>query len=87
MQLFAFRALHDEVTASKKPGRIVMSIINPGFVATEIMRHYSGFALFARNVLKKILSRTTEEGGWTLVHAAEGGRETDGQYLNDCQAE
>ena len=86
IELLIDRELATQLTASSKPGsnHIVTSIINPGFVATEIMRKASpAFTMFVR-VLKLLLARTSEEGGRTLVYAAEGDEKTHGQYLDDC---
>lgn len=78
------RELASRLTASTKGGSVVTSIINPGFVNTEIMRHASrGFSFFLSG-LKKLMSRTSEEGGRTLVWPAYGGSETHGMYLDDC---
>lgn len=63
---------------------MVISTVNPGFVKTDIMRNTS----FPRNLfiffLQKLFSRTPEEGGRTLVNAAEIGVESHGEYLDDC---
>lgn len=84
IELLLMRELAFQLTASKKGGNVVTSIINPGFVDTSIMRHASrAFALFVSG-LKKLMSRTAEEGGRTLVWAAYGGAETHGKYLDDC---
>lgn len=85
MQLLAFRALAAELSRSSKPGRIITSLINPGFVSTDVLREMDGPMVLLYALLKKALSRTAEEGSRTLIHAAEGGAETHGQYLNDCQ--
>ena len=84
IELLLMRELATEITKSNKPGTIITSIINPGFVDTSIMRHAGrAFALFVSG-LKKLMSRTAEEGGRTLVWAAYGGKETHGKYLDDC---
>lgn len=36
-------------------------------------------------VFKRLIARTTEVGGRTLVHAGLSGKETSGRYLNNCQ--
>lgn len=84
IELLLLRELAAEMTKSKNGGNVVASIINPGFVDTAIMRHagtmYSAFI----SGLKKVVARSTEEGGRTLVFAAYGGKETHGMYLDDC---
>jgi retinol dehydrogenase-12 len=84
IELLLMRELAARLTSSTNRGTITTSIINPGFVDTAIMRHASfAFSLFVSG-LKKLMSRTTEEGGRTLVFAAYGGPETHGMYLDDC---
>jgi len=48
IELLCTRELASEVLKSKKGGDIVVSLINPGFVKTEIMRDSSFFFLFVR---------------------------------------
>jgi retinol dehydrogenase-12 len=86
IELLVTRELAAQLSTSSKPGsnQIVTSIINPGFVATDIMRSAGTYYAMLVKVLKALLARTAEEGGRTLVHAAEGGDETHGQYLDDC---
>lgn len=84
IELLVMRELASHLTASSKGGNVVTSIINPGFVDTAIMRHASfAFSLFVSG-LKRLMSRTSEEGGRTLVRAGYGGEETHGMYLDDC---
>lgn len=85
MQLLTVRELANELTTSTKPGMVITSVINPGFVATEIMRNSGFFFQIYMAFLRKAYSRTSEEGGRTLVHGAEGAEETHGQYLDDCK--
>ncbi len=85
MQLLTVREFANELTKSTKPGRVITSVINPGFVATEIMRNGGPLFQTYMKLLRKALSRTPEEGGRTLVHGAEGAEETHGQYLDDCK--
>lgn len=85
MQLLAVRELANQITNSTKPGHIVVSSINPGFVKTEIMRQASPLFKVYVKALGMLLSRSPEEGGRILVSAAEGGQETHGAYLNDCK--
>jgi retinol dehydrogenase-12 len=85
IELLGIRELATSITNSSKPGDIVVSVINPGFVETDIMREASFlFSLYVKG-LSKMLSRTPEVGGRILVNAAEGGKETHGQYLDDCK--
>ncbi|KAK3312135.1 hypothetical protein B0H66DRAFT_595770 [Apodospora peruviana] len=87
IQLLIMREFANQLTKSEatKPGKVITSAINPGFVATTIMRHRGKLFQIGMVVLKALLSRTPEEGGRTLVHGAEGREETHGQYLDDCK--
>jgi NAD(P)-dependent dehydrogenase (short-subunit alcohol dehydrogenase family) len=85
IQLLLVREFANQLSQSTKPGTIITSVVNPGFVATEIMRHSGSVFQVYLKVLQKMLSRTPEEGSQTLVHAAYGGEETHGQYLDDCK--
>ena len=85
IQLLTVREFADELTKSAKPGKIVTSVINPGFVTTQIMRHEGPLFQIYLKGLRKLLARTAETGSSTLVHGAEGGEETHGQYLDDCK--
>jgi len=85
MQLLCARELSAKLIESSKEGHIIVSTVNPGFVATKIMRNATGGFLIWGTALKYAISRNCEVGSRTLVHAAEGGEETNGKYLNDCQ--
>ncbi len=88
INLLIFRELAAQLTLSSKPGQVVTNIINPGFVRTTIMRNANDegrlYNLYI-SVMKKTFSRTPEQGGRTLVNAAQGGEHTHGQYLDDCR--
>ncbi|KAN0095761.1 putative short-chain dehydrogenase/reductase family protein [Hyaloscypha variabilis] len=85
IQLFCTRELANQLDNSGKSGRIVVSTLNPGFVATAIMREAKWPFTWSLAIMKLLLARTPEEGGRTLVNAAYGGEETHGQYLDDCK--
>jgi retinol dehydrogenase-12 len=68
-----------------KEGHIIASTMNPGFVATDIMREANWYRRIWFSIMKSLLARTAEVGGRTLVNAAEGGDATHGAYLNDCK--
>ena len=85
MELLATRELASEITASNGQGQVIVSLINPGSVRTEIMRDAGYWYSLYVWAVQLVLSRSPEEGGRTLVSAAEGGKEMHGQYLNDCK--
>jgi retinol dehydrogenase 12 len=70
---------------SNKKGNVVVSIVDPGFVATAIMRnnHQALFNAFMQ-VWRPMTSRTPKEGSHNLVFAAYGGQDTHGKYLDHC---
>lgn len=83
IQLLTVRQLAEELNKSTKQGKVITSVINPGFVKTEIMRHSSAlFKLYVKG-LAAVMSRTPEIGGRMLVLAAEGDETIHGQYLCD----
>jgi retinol dehydrogenase-12 len=85
VQMLMVRELANRITNSSKPGDVTISIVNPGFVKTEIMRHASATFRFFFKPYRMLLARSAEEGARTLLHAAAGGKETHGQYLSDCE--
>lgn len=82
IELFLVRELAAQVTAAGKPGRVTVSILNPGWVKSALNREGAPFYFL---FFEKFVARETERGSRTLVHAAEGGPETHGQYLSDCR--
>jgi len=85
VELLCYRQLANEITHATHKGQVIVNLANPGFVDTRIMREASFFYSLWISSLKKIMSRSTEEGGRILVNAAEGGDETHGAYLDDCK--
>lgn len=86
VQLLLVRELADQVTSSEQGDQtVIVSSFNPGAVTTNIARDPGVLLQAMVKVAQKLTCRTTAEGALTLVHAAEGGPETHGQYLDDCQ--
>ncbi|KAI0426547.1 putative short-chain dehydrogenase/reductase family protein [Xylaria sp. FL1042] len=85
LELFAFRELSEAIKQSSKPGNIVVSMVNPGSVLTGLDREGRGIRALIWSVYIRAVGRTAEEGSRTIVHAARGGQETHGQYLDDCK--
>ncbi|KAK1770737.1 hypothetical protein QBC33DRAFT_566215 [Phialemonium atrogriseum] len=84
-QVVCLAGLAERLTQPPNSRRIISSTINPGAVVTDIMRESKGFFSVYVKATQAILMGTAEEGSRTLVHAAKGSRETDGQYLCDCK--
>ena len=76
-----------KVSESDKDGtsHVLVSLVNPGWVLTDIMRSSPPTFQKFNRVAGKLISRTPEEGGRILVNAAEGGKHTHGKYLDDCK--
>jgi retinol dehydrogenase-12 len=83
MQLLLVRELANQVTASNKDGRVIVSVLNPGWVRTDLDRLMTRSLLFSFG--RKYIARDAEVGSRTLVDAANGAPETHGQYLSDCR--
>lgn len=80
LQVFPCRELASRVKQSGK-GDVIINYINPGLCHSELARD----APLWLHVMKFFLARSTEHGSRSLVNAVEGGEETHGQYLSDCQ--
>ncbi|KAH7040921.1 uncharacterized protein B0I36DRAFT_260386 [Microdochium trichocladiopsis] len=89
MELLLVRELAGHVSAreEKDPagaGRVTVSVVNPGWVITDLQREGVGLLMALG---RRFVARDTELGSRTLVHAAQGGRETHGQFLSDCRVD
>jgi retinol dehydrogenase-12 len=85
VQLLLIRELADQITDSSKPGDVIVSAVNPGFVKTDVMRHATATFRFFLKPYAKLVARSAEVGARTLLSAATGGKATHGQYLGDCE--
>ena len=54
-------------------------------VVTDVMKEWTGAKAAMLKVMQALLFRSTEVGSRTLLNAAEGGKETHGQYMDDCK--
>ncbi|KAJ1337815.1 retinol dehydrogenase 12 [Microdochium nivale] len=89
MELLLVRELAEHVTAREQEeggpaGKVAVSCLNPGWVVTDLQRE--GMPMLM-GLGRRWVARDTELGSRTLVHAAQGGAETHGQYLSDCQVD
>ncbi|KAH8884413.1 NAD(P)-binding protein [Thozetella sp. PMI_491] len=87
MQHLLALELAARLSASERPGasRVIVSVVNPGWVLTDIMRSASRSFQRMNSTVGKAVARTPDEGGRILVAAAQGGKETHGRYLNNCK--
>ncbi len=83
--MYEVQELAELTSKSSKEGKVVINFTNPGWVVTEVMREWTGMKLFVFKIFRALMARTTEVGARTTMNAAEGGPETHGQYMNDCQ--
>lgn len=80
LEVYPARELATRANQSGKSG-VIVNYLNPGLCHSELARD-SGWFL---HIMKLLLARTAEHGSRTLVHAAQAGKETNGQYLSDCK--
>jgi NAD(P)-dependent dehydrogenase (short-subunit alcohol dehydrogenase family) len=78
LEVFAVRAMGELTASPDYP--VTINCLNPGLCHSELSRE-SGFGL---EVMKFFLARSSEAGSRTLVSAAIAGKESHGQYENDC---
>ena len=85
LEMYAVEELAKLTRASPKGDDIVINDVNPGMVVTDALREWTGAKAAFLKVMQAVLFRSTEVGSRTLMNAAEGGKETHGQYMNDCK--
>ena len=80
LQVYPTREL---ATRAKQSGKsnVIINYLNPGLCHSDLGRDSGWFLYF----MKLVLARTTEHGSRSLVYAANGGEETNGQFLSDCK--
>jgi NAD(P)-dependent dehydrogenase (short-subunit alcohol dehydrogenase family) len=64
-----------ELQKRVEPSPVIINCVNPGICAGRHATHW----------LKKKIVRTTDEGGRTMVLAVLAGKESHGQYINNCK--
>jgi retinol dehydrogenase-12 len=84
MEQLAARQLALDLSRSLANGRgsVICNCVNPGWCKTELFRTNDG-GLGGRIGLKMV-GRSAESGGRTIVHAVVAGEETHGKYLSEC---
>ncbi|EED13996.1 short-chain dehydrogenase, putative [Talaromyces stipitatus ATCC 10500] len=85
VELLFVRELATRTSASSKPGNVIVNIVNPGWVITNMTNGGERRKSFMGSLATKLLARKTEVSSRTVVHGAHGGLETHGQYLSDCK--
>jgi hypothetical protein len=68
---------------------VIVTMVNPGFCHSELLRDAKGIAGTIMLFLNRILGFTAEEGSRQLVWAAVGGEpdKLRGEYISGCQTE
>lgn len=79
--VFGVRALADRLERSKEP-LIILNSPNPSWCKSQLMRENDSVGM---RVGERLIARSTEMGSRALVHGILSGRESSGQYLDNCQ--
>jgi NAD(P)-dependent dehydrogenase (short-subunit alcohol dehydrogenase family) len=82
--LYAVREFAEQSESSGK-GSCIINTPNPSFCKSNLAHESQGSRGF--RVAEKLLARSSEEGSRVLVHGLLAGKETNGQYLSNCQVE
>lgn len=82
--LLGFRKLAEEVNRLE-PGQtsVILNFVHPGWCKTELFKTNDG-GMSSRFALR-LMGRTSEEGGRTLVHGAVADEKCHGKYLAECR--
>lgn len=84
LALYATRGLADALSASRKR-QIVVNAPNPSYCRSGLEREDGALGVRIKQAL--LAARTPDMGSRPLVHAVLAGKETHGQFLNDCHVE
>lgn len=79
--LFAVRALAKRLEERKGP-LIIINTPNPSWCKSQLMRENESFG---QRLGERMMARSTEEGSRALVHGILSGKESSGQYIDNCQ--
>ena len=86
LEMYAVEELAQLTRKSPNGVDVIINDVNPGMVVTDVMREFTGVKAVGMKVLQVVaFFRNAEVGSRTLMNAAEGGKETHGQYMNDCK--
>jgi len=85
LEMYAVEELAKLIRVSRKGDDVVINDVNPEMVATNVMRELSGVKAVGLKMMQATRFRSAEAGSRTLINAAEGSKETQGQYMNDCK--
>lgn len=87
MSLFATREVAGVMLQSKDKPQIVLSMVEPGYCQSELLREKSWPWYFKALMAVGLstIGRTSEVGSRTYLSAATAGLESHGVYLEDCK--
>ncbi|CAI7666699.1 unnamed protein product [Penicillium pancosmium] len=77
--LFGVRALAERL--SKEEPLVILNAPNPSWCKSQLMRENESFGA---RVGERFIARSTEMGSRALVHGILAGRESSGQYIDNC---
>ncbi|KFA53853.1 hypothetical protein S40293_01621 [Stachybotrys chartarum IBT 40293] len=80
LQILLSRAMAE---AMSKRYNIIINSLTPGFCISGLLNDAVGIQAAAYSLLAKVIARTTEVGGRTLVAGISQGKDSHGKYLND----
>ncbi|KUI61934.1 WW domain-containing oxidoreductase [Cytospora mali] len=84
----AERLAQAERLESDKPGpTVIINTLTPGMCRSGLSRNLHGWFGAQIAVMTRLLARTTEVGGRTLVSAIVQGYESHGKYMNDGEVQ
>lgn len=74
-------------SADKQGPTIVVNTLTPGMCRSGLTKDLRGWFGAQIAIMTKLLARSTEVGGRTLVHAIAQGPESHGKYMNDGEVQ
>lgn len=84
MEILFVRELVSRMDAQRtSPPPVTITVVNPGMCKSDIDRNGNPFARAILWFIRLFLARTTEVGSRTLVHGANPGPESHGEFMSD----
>ena len=82
MQIYAIRQL--AATCPLSDTGVVIDMISPGLVYTDLDRHGDCATKIAMVVMRAFMGRTAHVASRTVLHGISAGEEAHGKYLSEC---
>jgi retinol dehydrogenase-12 len=85
--MLAFREMAARMSETVKKGgdMVILNTVAPGWCYSDLFRDDPNFGGLGMTIAMKIFARSTDEGSRCLVGAVVAGKESHGEYLNDCK--